>query len=116
MLIQLNGNGKIKKIELNKITYDEIQDIIKNGTCFKDMERKIQTLFKIQEIWRSNENKISNGLRIRKLTPREAFRLMGVKDEDYERIAKNQSDSSLYHLAGDSIVVNVLMSIFKEML
>lgn len=55
-------------------------------------------------------------LRIRKLTPRECFRLMGVKDEDFERVAKNQSDSSLYHLAGDSIVVNVLMAIFKEML
>lgn len=75
-----------------------------------------QTLFKIQEIWRSNENKISNGLRIRKLTPREAFRLMGVKDEDYYKIAKNQSKSSLYHLAGDSIVVDVLMAIFKEMI
>lgn len=55
-------------------------------------------------------------LRIRKLTPKECFRLMGVKDEDYERIAKNQSDSSLYHLAGDSIVINVLMAIFKEMI
>jgi site-specific DNA-cytosine methylase len=55
-------------------------------------------------------------LRIRKLTPKECFRLMGVKDEDYERIAKNQSDSSLYHLAGDSIVVNVLMAIFKELI
>lgn len=55
-------------------------------------------------------------LRIRKLTPKECFRLMGVKDEDYERCAKNQSDSSLYHLAGDSIVVNVLMAIFKELL
>ena len=41
---------------------------------------------------------------------------MGVKDEDFDKIAKNQSDSSLYHLAGDSIVVNVLMAIFKEML
>lgn len=57
-----------------------------------------------------------NDLRIRKLTPKECFRLMGVKDEDYEKIAKNQSDSSLYHLAGDSIVVNVLMAIFKEMI
>lgn len=57
----------------------------------------------------------TNDLRIRKLTPKECFRLMGVKDEDYEKCAKNQSDSSLYHLAGDSIVVNVLMSIFKEM-
>lgn len=59
---------------------------------------------------------VKQGLRIRKLTPKECFRLMGVKDEDYERIAKNQSDSSLYHLAGDSIVVNVLMAIFKELL
>jgi DNA (cytosine-5)-methyltransferase 1 len=57
-----------------------------------------------------------DNLRIRKLTPREAFRLMGVKDEDYENIAKNQSDSSLYYLAGNSIVVNVLMAIFKELL
>lgn len=55
-------------------------------------------------------------LKIRRLTPKECFRLMGVKDEDYEKIAKNQSDSSLYHLAGDSIVVNVLMAIFKELL
>ena len=62
------------------------------------------------------ENKISNGLRIRKLTPLEVWRLMGVKDEDYYKVAKNQSNSSLYHLAGDSIVVNVLMAIFKELL
>lgn len=55
-------------------------------------------------------------LRIRKLTPLECFRLMGVKDEDYYKIAKNQSNSSLYHLAGDSIVVNVLMAIFKELI
>ena len=57
-----------------------------------------------------------NDLRIRKLTPKECFRLMGVKDEDFKKIAKNQSDSSLYHLAGDSIIVNVLMAIFKEMI
>ncbi len=57
-----------------------------------------------------------NDLNIRKLTPRECFRLMGVKDQDIDNILKNQSDSSAYHLAGDSIVVNVLMAIFKEML
>jgi DNA (cytosine-5)-methyltransferase 1 len=57
-----------------------------------------------------------DNLRIRKLTPKECFRLMGVKDEDFEKVSKNQSDSSLYHLAGDSIVVNVLMAIFKEMM
>ena len=62
------------------------------------------------------EGIVNGNLRIRKLTPKECFRLMGVKDEDYEKIAKNQSDSSLYHLAGDSIIVNVLMAIFKEMI
>lgn len=60
--------------------------------------------------------KSTNNLRIRKLTPRECFRLMGVKDEDFDNVAKSQSDSSLYHLAGDSIVVNVLMAIFKELI
>ena len=58
---------------------------------------------------------VTKNLRIRKLTPREVFKLMGVKDEDYDKVRKNQSDSSLYHLAGDSIVVNVLMAIFGEL-
>lgn len=58
---------------------------------------------------------LMDNLRIRKLTPRECFRLMGVKDEDYEKIAQNQSNSSLYHLAGDSIVIDVLMYIFNQL-
>ena len=62
-----------------------------------------------------NEN-LSKNYRIRKLTPKECWRLMGVKDEDFEKVAKNQSNSSLYHLAGDSIVVNVLMAIFSQMI
>ena len=58
----------------------------------------------------------TSDLRIRKLTPCECFALMGVKKEDYLKCAKNQSDSSLYHLAGDSIVCDVLCHIFKELL
>lgn len=57
-----------------------------------------------------------NNLRIRKLTPKECGRLMGVKDEDIDKIMKNQSNASAYHLFGDSIVVNVLYYIFKQML
>lgn len=57
-----------------------------------------------------------NNLRIRKLTPRECGRLMGVRDEDIDKILSHQSDSSAYHIFGDSIVVNVLMAIFKEMM
>ena len=40
---------------------------------------------------------------------------MGVKNDDYKNVAKNQSSSSLYHLAGDSIVTSCLMAIFGEL-
>lgn len=53
--------------------------------------------------------------RIRKLTPKECFRLMGVKDEDFEKVKKHQSDSSLYHLAGDSIIIDVIKSIIQQL-
>lgn len=63
---------------------------------------------------RANMTAVTQNLRIRKLTPRECFRLMAVRDENFERIAKNQSNASLYHLAGDSIVVAVLVSILGQ--
>lgn len=59
---------------------------------------------------------VTSALRIRKLTPRECFRLMGVKDQDFEHIKNEFNDSVLYHLAGDSIVVNVLMAIIGKLL
>ena len=55
-------------------------------------------------------------LRIRKLTSKECFRLMGLKDTDIALISENQTTNSLYHLAGDSIVVNCLMAIFGSLL
>lgn len=58
---------------------------------------------------------LSKIYRIRKLTERECFRLMGVKGEDFEKVAKNQSTSSLYHLAGDGIVTTCLMAIFGQL-
>jgi DNA (cytosine-5)-methyltransferase 1 len=61
-------------------------------------------------------NVFEKNLRIRKLTPRECGRLMGVSDDDITKMSQNQSDSSLYHLFGDSIVVDVLYYIFKQMM
>lgn len=58
---------------------------------------------------------ITQDYRIRKLTEKECGRLMGVKNEDCEKIAKNQSTSSQYHLYGDSIAVPCLMAIFGEL-
>jgi len=64
---------------------------------------------------KSNTVLIYDHNKIRRVTCKECFRLMGVNDKDYEKCAKNQSDASLYHLAGDSIVVDVLVAIIKEL-
>ena len=52
----------------------------------------------------------------RKLTPKECWRLMGFADEDYEKAAKVCTAKQLYKQAGNSIVVDVLYNIFKELL
>lgn len=54
------------------------------------------------------------GYRIRKLTPLECFRLMGFSDEEFNRI-HGISNTQLYKMAGNSIVVNVLEAIFKNL-
>lgn len=57
-----------------------------------------------------------SGYRVRKLTPREYFRLMGFSDDDFDNcIDAGISDAQLYKQAGNSIVVNVLYDIFNEL-
>lgn len=54
--------------------------------------------------------------RVRKLTPRECWRLMGFDDEAFDRAkSTGMSDTQLYKQAGNSIVVNVLMAIFERL-
>ena len=72
---------------------------------------------------RERESRVENrkegeqtSIRIRKLTPRECWRLMGFTDEDFDKAEKVVSNNNLYKQAGNSIVVDVLCSIFREML
>ena len=59
---------------------------------------------------------LKNNLRIRKLTPKECWRLMGFSDEDFEKASQIPlSNTQLYKQAGNSIVVNVLEKIFKKL-
>ena len=83
-------NGK-DRLQLGKEVSDTLQTTPKEAICY-------------------------NNLRIRKLSPRECGRLMNVKDEDIDKLLKNQSNSSAFHLFGDSICTNVLMAIFGELL
>lgn len=60
-------------------------------------------------------HKIELPIRIRKLTPKECFRLMGFSDENFEAAEKMVSNSQLYKQAGNSIVVDVLYYILVEL-
>ena len=67
------------------------------------------------ETMTSNNN--TSNLRIRKLTPKECFRLMGFEDKDVDILVENNiSNTQLYKMAGNSIVVDVLEEIFVELL
>ena len=57
-----------------------------------------------------------DNLRIRKLTPLECWRLMGFSDTDFYKAEEVNSNSQLYKQSGNSIVVNVLEGIFRNML
>lgn len=54
--------------------------------------------------------------RIRKLTPRECWRLQGFTDDDFDRAAAGASNSQLYKMAGNSIAVPCLEAIFRNLL
>lgn len=64
----------------------------------------------------SDSQGVMDGFRIRKLTPKECWRLMGFDDADFEKAEKANSNTQLYKQAGNSIVVNVLEAILKELL
>lgn len=53
--------------------------------------------------------------RIRKLTPRECWRLMGYTDKDFEKAAEVNSNTQLYRESGNAIVKQVMMAIFLQM-
>lgn len=53
--------------------------------------------------------------RIRKLTPKECFRLMAVTDNDADKMLSVNSNSQCYKQAGNSIVVSVLEAIFRQL-
>lgn len=80
------------------------------GTVQKGIAQTIKTAIEVGIVVK----KIN--LTIRKLTPKEAWRLMGFDDASFERAAKVNSNSKLYKQAGNSIVVNCLIAIFSQLL
>jgi DNA (cytosine-5)-methyltransferase 1 len=83
-----------------------------NRTLPKDQEA-ITTL---RTNYSNGNAQIMQNYRIRKLTPKECWRLMGFTDEEFAKAEEVNSNSQLYKQAGNSIVVDVLEYIFKNLL
>ena len=60
-------------------------------------------------------NYLSDGFRIRKLTPRECWRLQGFPDWAFDKAQEVNSNSQLYKQAGNSVTVSVIAAIAKEL-
>ena len=59
---------------------------------------------------------VKNNLRIRKLTPKEALRLMAFTDKDHDHLREiGLGDGAIFHCAGDSIIVTCLLGIFAKL-
>lgn len=77
-----------------------------------------QALSEIQKIWESDDGGEVQRYRyrIRKLTPKSCWRLMDFSDDDFHKAEAVNSNTRLYAQAGNSIVRNVLVAIFGQML
>jgi len=116
-----------KKITFHNADEGEVAKCILAG-CYKFgaatlLRQNGSTMTSVIETNMADQNAIELPLelkgkkfRIRKLTPRECFRLMGVDDKDIDKIQDaGVSNSGQYKLAGNSIVVDVLFHLFRKM-
>nr|WP_295589764.1 DNA cytosine methyltransferase [uncultured Streptococcus sp.] len=84
----------------NKITKDEVGTLTSSGGG---------------STVRAGSFGITDGYRIRKLTPRECWRLQGFPDWAFDKAQKVNSNSQLYKQAGNSVTVSVIAAIAKEL-
>ena len=110
-----NVNEVEEKYYLSEKTKDYV---LSSGTkTFKtsvgtDLEVARPLLQSMHKMHRSGvDNYVTHSGRIRKLTPKECLRLMGFRD-DFKQVV---SDTQMYRQAGNSIVVDVLIALLKQM-
>ena len=115
-----------QRLEVGGEISNSITSVLKDNYVSMEEEKKIKTPRPDGKGWCWDEN---NGkwFRIRKLTPRECFRLMDVHDADFDKLLVMEttgggnkqkrviSDSQLYKMAGNSIVVACLDLIFENL-
>ena len=94
-------NNLVKVVDFyNKITKDEVGTLTSSGGG---------------STVRAGSFGITDGYRIRKLTPRECWRLQGFPDWAFDKAQEVNSNSQLYKQAGNSVTVSVIAAIAKEL-
>lgn len=114
-----------QRIEVNiKGVSNTITTVQKDYLLMEENKSKGKLITKeIAEQLKLPEEYIGRRFRIRKLTPTECFRLMGVDDDSIRKLTetKNEkggqliSNSQLYKMAGNSIVVDVMVYMFRNL-
>ena len=113
----IDGGGT-QQIKIATDVINPLKGISENGWHFE------QNVYDANGLVRSLKSESGSGnipkaivqYRIRKLTPKECWRLMDFSDEDFEKAAEVNSNTQLYKQAGNSIVKNVLIAIFGQMI
>ena len=115
----------------NKLVYEvDVEKYKKGGLCGKDHSIKFVQSTRIYSengfaptLTHSNlanncklAINVDQTMKIRKITPNEAWKLMGFDTVDYDNASKVCKETALYEQAGNSIVVNVIYYILKELL
>lgn len=117
MCNELIADGKIKENDVIRHSYTrsrmngEMKDIQQNN-----LSPTIDTRADCLGVCTRDERLDLTNCRVRKLTEKECGRLMGVKDEDIDKLGKNLSRSAKYHCFGDSLVTCTFMALLGRLL
>lgn len=114
-LVDENGNRTRSGLFFEALRI--IQDVKPKIAIAENVKALTGKKFKLQYSIVLNSLINAGLLRIRRFTPKECFRLMGFNDADVDILSKNGiSNTQLYKMAGNSIVVDVLEELFVELL
>lgn len=102
-------NGTLESPITQKVCYCIDSNYWKGSTLENFLTKRRRQLV-------TDGSRAGNGsFRVRRLTTKEAWRLMGCSDSDFEKAAAVVSSTGLYKLAGNSIVVAVLEAVFRSL-
>lgn len=103
------------KIQWMRVTEEvgEIRDVLLKPTKFTEPQAALKDAIANTLVTGDSQGVVMPNFRIRKLTPRECWRLQGFPDWAFDKAQEVNSNSQLYKQAGNSVTVNVIKEIAR---